>query len=94
MKQARQVPVEAVEAFLLPRPGAHPGYFVLQQHGAELLCVFRGFQNGAEVLIEDDVFYQACCNYLKERGVVFETPESATLYAQERGLIDFDDQEA
>ena len=86
LKLARRVPVQQVEDFLLPRPGAHPSYFVLREYGFEVLRGW-GVQGIDEVSIEDDVFAHACCDYLKSRGLVFESTDAALEYGRERRLF-------
>src|SRR5262245_2541656 len=87
LKLARRVPVEQVEGFVLRAPDPHPCYFVLHEHGNESLCCWHAVY-GDEVSMQDEVFHQACCEYLKDRGLVFESAASAAAYARARGLLE------
>jgi hypothetical protein len=88
LKLARRVPVQEVEEFVLRQPGSHPSYFVLREYGFELLRGWHNRHGITEVSMEDDVFYLACCEYLKAQGFVFESTEAALQYARERGLFE------
>jgi hypothetical protein len=85
LKLARRVPVEEVEAFVGGAGGSHPSYFVLREHGYEFLCGWY-HNSTTEVSMSDDVFYRACCEYLKSRGLVFDSDKAASEYARQQGV--------
>ncbi len=88
LKLARRIAVEQIRASVQNSPDSHPRYFVLRQHGMELLCSWHWMHGQMEVTIEDDVEAVAVSEYLKGLGLVFDSSEAALAYGREQGFLE------
>ncbi len=89
IKLARRVSVEEIRAFLLNNDHT-PAYFLLRSNGYELLRGWHPTHGITELVMDDEVAYEACVLYLKDRGIVFESEDDALAWRVQSGRPSLD----
>lgn len=87
LKSARKIPLDQVWEVLACRPGEPPAYFLLKQHGFELIRGWSRKHGFVEMTICDNALAVACTEYLRFLGLVFDSVEEAKSYSQPHGWV-------